>query len=43
MYTSIVSMLQNLHLIKFVKDNIFYLFKKKKKICLFLSKTLSLS
>lgn len=29
MYTSIVSMLQNLHLIKFVKDNIFYLFKKK--------------
>lgn len=31
MYTSIVSMLQNLHLIKFVKDNIFYLFKKKKK------------
>lgn len=30
MYTSIVSMLQNLHLIKFVKDNIFYLFKKKK-------------
>lgn len=31
MYTSIVSMLQNLHLIKFVKDNIFYLFFKKKK------------
>lgn len=31
MYTSIVSMLQNLHLIKFVKDNIFYLFFFKKK------------
>lgn len=37
MYTSIVSMLQNLHLIKFVKDNIFYLFlKKKKKLFVFI-------
>lgn len=35
MYTSIVSMLQNLHLIKFVKDNIFYLFKKKKFVCFY--------
>lgn len=36
MYTSIVSMLQNLHLIKFVKDNIFYLFLKKKKLFVFI-------
>lgn len=38
MYTSIVSMLQNLHLIKFVKDNIFYLFFKKKKFVCFYPK-----
>lgn len=36
MYTSIVSMLQNLHLIKFVKDNIFYLFFKKKNLFVFI-------
>lgn len=36
MYTSIVSMLQNLHLIKFVKDNIFYLLKKKKNLFVFI-------
>lgn len=36
MYTSIVSMLQNLHLIKFVKDNIFYLFLKKKNLFVFI-------